>query len=121
MPISADEHSAALANLFPDAAAAVDRSWALGRLEARASVVHSSQALCVSLLETIAARPPEACDQLLNSLLEAAGLAPPSLASASTEAEVRTHRDLLNELGAGTPTALDGLITWNRGVVTIES
>jgi hypothetical protein len=33
MPISAEEHAAALANLYPEAASAID-GWRLGRLEA---------------------------------------------------------------------------------------
>jgi hypothetical protein len=121
MPVTAGQQRAALANLFPAAANAVKARWELGRLEARAAVAHSSQALCVSLLETVAARPPGVRDQLLAALVQAAGLPAPSLGDAAVEAEVRGHRELLNELGAGTPTALDGLVTWDRGVVTIES
>jgi hypothetical protein len=36
-------------------------------------------------------------------------------------AEVREHREVLGETGAGTPTSLDGLVRWSDGVLTIES
>lgn len=121
MPVTGGQQRAALANLFPVAANAVKRRWEPGRLEARAAVAHSSQALCVSVLETVAARSPGVRDQLVAALVQAAGLPAPSLGGTAMEAEVRAHRELLNELGAGTPTALDGLVTWDRGVVTIES
>jgi hypothetical protein len=41
--------------------------------------------------------------------------------SADIDAEVRDHRKLLGEVGGGTPTALDGLLTTSRGVLTLES
>lgn len=56
VPITEAEHQAALANLYPDAAEYVDTHWRRGRLEKRAAELHSSQALCVSVLETIARR-----------------------------------------------------------------
>ena len=115
------DHAAALANLYPEAAEYVAEHWALGRLEARAASRNSSQALCVSVFETIARRERKARDSLLNSLLTAAGILARDTHDAAVSAEVRQHRELLNELGGGTPTALDGLITWATGVVTVES
>lgn len=120
MPISADEHAAALANLYPEAVSAVD-GWSLGRLEARAAQPHSSQALCVSVFETIGLRAEAARDAIFTDLLQRAGVSLEVSDGAAIETEVRDHRDVLNEIGGGTPTALDGLLQWRAGVVTIES
>lgn len=120
MPISPDKHAAALANLNPDAATRVAARWPLGRLEARAAAPHSSQTLCVSVFETIAARPAAQRTAILQALLAAAGLTPGPLSAPSVETEVREHRKLLGEIGGGTPTALDALMTWPSGVVTID-
>ena len=120
MAITPEQHAAALANLYPEAAAAV-KDWAPGRLEARAAQPHSSQALCVSVFETIELRPAPARDAMLTDLLTHAGILVDNLHVAQVHTEVREHRDVLNEVGGGTPTALDGLISWPSGVTTIES
>lgn len=120
MAITPDEHAAAVANLYPEAIAAVS-AWALGRLEARAAQPHSSQALCVSVFETIARRPEPVRDAILTDALTHAGITADDLKAAQVETEVREHRAVLNEIGGGTPTALDGLISWQSGVVSIES
>ena len=118
--ITPEQHAAALANLFPEAAAAVAR-WAPGRLEARAAQPHSSQALCVSVFETIGLRPVARRDAILKDVLTLAGIGLDVLDGAEIETEVREHRGVLNEIGGGTPTALDGLVWWQSGAVTIES
>jgi hypothetical protein len=51
MAITPEQHAAGLANLYPEAVAAI-AGWAPGRLEARAAQPHSSQALCVSVFVT---------------------------------------------------------------------
>lgn len=120
MPITPEQHNAALANLYPEAVDAV-AGWAPGRLEARSAQPHSSQALCVSVFETIGLRPPAKRDAILGDLFTQAGIAIDVLRDAQIETEVREHRGVLNEIGGGTPTALDGLVWWQSGAVTIES
>jgi hypothetical protein len=120
MAITPEQRAAALANLYPEAAAAV-AAWKPGRLEARAVQRHSSQALCVSVFETISLRSADRRDAILKDLLTQAGVALNGLHEADIQTEVREHRDVLNEQGGGTPTALDGLVSWQSGVVTIES
>lgn len=120
MAITSEQHAAALANLYPGAVDAVN-DWALGRLEARAAQPHSSQALCVSVFETIGLWPAVTRDAMLLDLLADAGIALDLLHGAQIETEVRSHHDVLNEIGGGTPTALDGLVRWPSGVTTIES
>jgi hypothetical protein len=115
------QHQAALANLYPEAAARVDALWTRGRLESRAGEPHSSQALCVSVLETIAGRAPEVRARLIQAIAAEAGLIAPLGHGVEIAAEVREHREVLGETGAGTPTSLDGLVRWNDGVLTIES
>jgi hypothetical protein len=115
------EHQVALANLYPDAAARVSTLWAPGRLERRAAQLHSSQALCVSVLETIAGRSPEVRTAFIQTIAAAGGLAASIGDGVEVAAEVREHRDVLGETGAGTPTSLDGLVRWPGGVLTIES
>jgi hypothetical protein len=68
MAITPEQHDAALANLYPEAVGPVS-GWAPGRLEARAVQPHSSQALCVSVFETIGLRPAATRDAILNDLL----------------------------------------------------
>lgn len=121
MPITAEQQIAALGNLYPDAAEHVAKHWTPGRLEARSARLHSSQALCVSVFETIGRRPPAKRDALFGALLDEAGLTPDVIEGSSVDTEVRQHGELLGEVGGGTPTALDGLLTWPAGVVTIES
>ncbi len=120
MPMTQRQQAAALSNLFPDAAAAV-AEWPLGLLEARAAVERSSQALCVSVWETIGARLPGRREELLSAVFEAAGLTFGPVPEASVRTEVRDHQAVLNEVGAGVPTSLDGLVEWKTGVVSIES
>lgn len=119
--VTDDEHARALANLYPDAAERVARTWPRGRLEARAASPRSSQALCVSVLETVAARPERRRRALLNAIAAVAGLGEPVGPAPQVRAEVRGHPEVLGETGAGTPTALDGLVTWSDGVIAIES
>lgn len=121
MKISPEQHAAALANLYPEAREHVAAHWKLGRLEARAAKAHSSQALCVSVFETIARRRTAERDRVFTALLASAGLAAERLTDTDVATEVRQHRHVLGELGGGTPTALDGLLEWPAGVVTIES
>lgn len=92
-----------------------------GRLERRAAQLHSSQALCVSLLETIAGRPSDVGAGLIQVIAVEAGLAPPLGHDVEVAAEVREHREVLGETGGGAPTSLDGLVRWSGGVLTIES
>src|SRR3954453_14405534 len=113
MTISPEKHAAALANLYPHAATRVAARCPLGRLEARAAARHSSQALCVSVFETIAARPAAQRTAIIQELVAAAGLTPGPLDAPTVETEVREHRKLLGEIGGGTPTALDALVTWS--------
>jgi len=120
MAITPEQHSAALANLYPEAAAAI-AGWAPGRLEARAARPHSSQAICVSVFETIGLRPAATREAVLKDLLTLAGIGLDALHGVEIETEVREHRGVLNEIGGGTPTALDGLVWWPSGVMTIES
>lgn len=120
MSLSAEQHAAALANLYPEAVSAIE-GWPLGRLEARAVQPHSSQALCVSLFETIGLRAAAKRDAIFGDLLERAGLRLGVVRGTTIETEVRDHRDVLSEIGGGTPTALDGLLRWKSGVTTIES
>lgn len=115
------QHAAAVSSLYPDAAARVDARWARGRLEARAASPLSSQALCVSVVETIAARPAKHRRAVLNAICTDGGLGAPVTSDVHVESEVREHRQVLSETGGGTPTALDGLATWDDGVLTIES
>jgi hypothetical protein len=115
------EHQTALANLYPDAAARVDALWSRGRLESRAGRPHSSQALCVSVLETIASRAPHTRAALIQAIAAEAGLTVPVGHAVEVAAEVREHREVLGETGAGMPTSLDGLVHWSGGVLTIES
>lgn len=115
------EHRAAVANLYVDAAARIDARWQRGRLEKRAAQLHSSQALCVSVLETIASQPTSVRVGLLQALMTEAGLGAPVQPDAGIAAEVREHGTVLGETSAGTPTSLDGLMQWSAGVVTIES
>jgi hypothetical protein len=58
---------------------------------------HSSQALCVSLFETIGLRAPAKRDAILADLFERAGLRLGAVSGATIETEVRDHRDVLNE------------------------
>lgn len=120
MAITPEQRDAALANLYPEAVAAV-AEWAPGRLEARAAQPHSSQALCVSVFETIGRRLAPTRDAILNDLLTHAGITLDVVQEVEIETEVREHHSVLNEIGGGTPTALDGLVSWQSGVVTIES
>ena len=115
------QHAAALENLYPEAAARIETAWARGRLETRSVSAASSQALCVSVFETIAARPPAARRQLLNAITTAAGIGQPVNAAPDICTEVREYRDVLRETGGGTPTALDALATWGNAALTIES
>ena len=110
----------ALANLYPEAASYVARYWAPGRLEARSKSIRSSQALCVSVLLTLRQRPAALRSEICAAACEAGGLGPVG-AAPDIDAEVREHRRLLGEMGGGTPTALDGLVTTSRGVLTLES
>lgn len=111
----------ALANLFPEAAAYVGANWAVGRLEPRSKAVHSSQALCVSVLITLRQRPPQQRASILGAIAKQAGFAVPAASPPEIDAEVRKHHALLGEVGGGTPTALDGLAVSNHAVLTIES
>lgn len=120
MAIRPEQQAAALANLFPEAASAI-AGWAPGRLEARAAQPHSSQALCVSVFETIGLRPAAKRDAILIDLLTQAGIRLDVLHGTEIDTEVREYRGVLNEIGGGTPTALDGLVWWQSGVMTIES
>lgn len=120
MAITPEQHTAGLANLYPEAVAAI-AGWAPGRLEARAAQPHSSQALCVSVFETIGLRPAATREAILKDLLTHAGIGFDALHGAEIETEVREHRGVLNEIGGGTPTSLDGLVWWESGVMTIES
>jgi hypothetical protein len=117
--ITEAEHRAAPANLYADAAARVDASWPPGRLEKRSAQLHSSQALCVSVLETIADRPREKrfCRPSQKKPISLRHSASP----VEIAAEVRRHREVLGETGAGTPTSLDGPAHWPGGVLTVES
>lgn len=120
MPVTAEQHAAALANLYPDAAAAV-ADWPPGRLEARAAVPHSSQALCISVWETIGGRPVSQREEILAAVFNLAGLNFGAVSGATVRTEVRDHQAVLNELGGGIPTSLDGLVEWDAGVACIES
>ena len=115
------DHAAALANLYGEAALRVNTRWARGRLERRSAQPGSSQALCVSAFETIAGRPEGVRWTVMNSILSAAGVGRPVSGAPTIETEVREHSDVLGETGGGTPTALDGLVAWPGGVLTIES
>jgi hypothetical protein len=77
--------------------------------------------MCVSVFETLGLRPQAKRDAIFTDLLQLAGLDVGPVRGAAIETEVRSHRDVLNEIGGGTPTALDGLLRWRSGVVTIES
>ncbi len=110
----------ALANLYPEAASYVARHWAPGRLEARSKSIRSSQALCVSVLLTLRQRSAALRSEVCAAVCEEAGLAPLG-AAPDIDAEVREHRRLLGEVGGGTPTALDGLLTTSLSVLTLES
>jgi hypothetical protein len=111
----------ALANLYVEAATYVAEHWAPGRLEARSRSVRSSQALCVSVLVTLRQRPPGHRAAVCATIAKEAGLALSAHPGPDIDAEVREHHALLGELGGGTPTSLDGLITSAAGVLTIES
>jgi hypothetical protein len=111
----------ALANLYPEAAAYVAEHWAPGRLEARSKSIRSSQALCVSVLITLRQRPPGPRAAICAAICNEAGLVMPMHAPPTIDAEIREYRELLGEIGGGTPTALDGLITSTQAVLTIES
>lgn len=111
----------ALANLYPEAAAYVGKHWRPGRLEARSRSIRSSQALCVSVLMTLCQRPPDRRAAICAAICREAGLALPVQPPPDIDAEVREHHALLGEIGGGTPTALDGLTTSTRAVLTIES
>jgi hypothetical protein len=119
--VTDEQHAAALANLYPEAAARVNACWDRGRLEARAASPMSSQALCVSVFEPLAGRPAPHRRAVLNAICASAGLGTPVHGTARVEAEVRRHRSVLGEIGGGTPTALDALVTWDEGVLTVES
>jgi hypothetical protein len=101
MPITPDQHDDALANLYPEAVAAV-AGWAPGRLEARAAPPHSSQALCVSVFETIGLRPAATRDAILDDLLTHAGITLDVVQEAEIDTEVREYHSVLNEIGGGT-------------------
>jgi hypothetical protein len=111
----------ALANLYPEAAEYVVEHWQPGRLEIRSHAIHSSQALCVSLLLTLRQRAPKQRTAIIGAVASTAGLTLPTVAPVDIDAEVREHRQLLCEVGGGTPTALDGLVTSANAVLTIES
>jgi restriction endonuclease-like protein len=111
----------ALANLYPEAAAYVSKHWESGRLEARSRSPRSSQALCVSVLITLRQRPPGRRAAICAAICREAGLALPAQPPPDIDAELREHRALLGEIGGGTPTALDGLLTSTRALLTIES
>lgn len=83
--------------------------------------MRSSQALCVSVLMTLQLRSPVQRRAVLDEMCETAELAPPGWAAPRIEAEVREHREILGEVGGGTPTALDGLVTSQRAVLCVES
>ena len=121
VPTAKETDPDALANLYPEAAAYVAASWAPGRLESRAKAVHSSQALCVSVLITLRQRPAEQRAAISAAICEQAGLVLPVESATEIDAEIRQHRALLGEVGGGTPTALDGLISSDASVLTIES
>jgi hypothetical protein len=110
----------ALANLYPEAASYVATHWAPGRLEARSKSIRSYQALCVSVLITLRQRSAENRSRICAAICAEAGLAPLET-SPEIDAEVREHRGLLGEVGGGTPTALDGLLTTSCAVLTVES
>jgi hypothetical protein len=97
--------------------------WGRGRLEPRSRVLYSSQSLCISLFGALAALPPATRDAILLAIAEASGMASPPFngTGATIECEERQHRAILGEIGGGTPTALDALITWPGGVLTLES
>jgi hypothetical protein len=111
----------ALANLYPEAAEYVIDHWRPGRLEIRSQAVHSSQALCVSVLLTLRQRSPEQRTAIIGAIATKAGLSLPAVQPVDVDAEVRQHHQLLGEVGGGTPTALDGLATSANVVLTIES
>jgi hypothetical protein len=118
---SSTSYAAVVANLYPEAAAWVADHWSPGRLESRSKSPRSSQALCVSLLATLAQREPQRRTTLCVAIAQAGALDLPSTESVTVDAEVRQHRQLLGESGGGTPTALDGLMTSSSAVLTVES
>src|SRR4051812_20306482 len=71
----------ALANLYPEAAEYASAHWAGGLLETRSKAIHSSQALCVSVLLTLRQRPPDQRTSLMAAIAEQAGLALPVASS----------------------------------------
>jgi hypothetical protein len=113
--------SDALANLYVEAAEYVAKHWVPGRLEPRSKASHSSQALCVSVFMTLAQRPAEQRATFITAVGRLSGLALPEGIRPDIDAEVREHRGLLGEIGGGTPTALDVLVTSPEAVLTIES
>jgi hypothetical protein len=62
--------------------------------------------LCVSVFETIGLRAEAARAAIFTDLLQRAGVSLEVSRGAAIETEVRDHRDVLNEIGGGTPTAL---------------
>lgn len=75
----------------------------------------------MSVLITLRQRPPLKRAAVCAAIGNEAGLALPVQPPPDIDAEVRTHSELLGEIGGGTPTAPDGLITSKHAVLTIES
>jgi hypothetical protein len=109
-----------LANLYPGALRHVE-GWGLDRLDSNAHVVHSSQALCLSVFGTIA--ESERCAELMQLVLSEAGIAGISRSSGTPtiECEVRDDWQLLRERGGRHSTCPDVLVTWDDAVLTLES
>jgi hypothetical protein len=112
-----DPFAAAKANLYSGALQHI-ADWKPGRLEKRSYVPWSSQALCISVWGTLDGHPSQ--DAVLGEISAAAGV-DIDLTSAKIECEVRTLHELLNEVGGGTPTSRDVVITAPSAVMVVES
>jgi hypothetical protein len=112
-----DPFAAAKANLYSGALQHI-ADWKPGRLEKRSYVPWSSQALCVSVWGALDGHPSQ--DAVLVEISAAAGV-DIDLTSAKIECEVRTLHELLNELGGGTPTSRDVVVTAPSAVMAVES
>jgi len=109
----------AAANLFRGALPHI-AGWKKGRLEPRSKVIHSSQALCISVFGTIA----ESADrqQLTDAILASAGVTLAVSGKPTIECEKEGEWELLRERGGRNPTCPDALITWpGQAVLTVES
>ncbi len=107
-----------LDNLYPEARSSVT-SWPPNRWHKHADKINSSQALCVSVFATLHKHKHRG--EILSALLQKAGMSLDLGKTPELEPEHVSSGEILNEVGIGTPTSVDVLVTSSTGILTIEA